>query len=174
MAVASDVLPFLIFILNFPGVHSIQGATTTIWRLPPQRLPFSDVRAVFEEQPGSHHHRLPFPAMLSALPPSALPIKKVKIIQSIMYSKSKVTFRTRNATTLDPHGILNEQSASNSTFKFIFGLLIATRSSSFAILRLSFKINYPTLDYAIQHSQIPTQFLLFRISKSHLSLTYGA
>ncbi|KAJ7858327.1 hypothetical protein B0H13DRAFT_1901883 [Mycena leptocephala] len=81
MAVASDVLPFLMFILNFPGVHSIQGATTTIWWLPLQRLPFSDVRGVFEEQPGSHHHRLPFPGMLSVLPPSALPIKKVKIIE---------------------------------------------------------------------------------------------
>ncbi|KAJ7847170.1 hypothetical protein B0H13DRAFT_1907415 [Mycena leptocephala] len=42
----------------------------------------------------------------------------------IMYSKSKVTFLTRNATTLDPHGSLNEQSASNLTFKLIFGLLI--------------------------------------------------
>ncbi|KAJ7825254.1 hypothetical protein B0H13DRAFT_1918697 [Mycena leptocephala] len=37
-------------------------ATTTIWWLPPQRLPFSVVRAAFEEQPGSYHHRLPLRA----------------------------------------------------------------------------------------------------------------
>ncbi|KAJ7718888.1 hypothetical protein B0H14DRAFT_3521471 [Mycena olivaceomarginata] len=41
------------------------GATTTIWWPPPQRLPFSDVRAAFEEQPGSHHHRLLLPGMMA-------------------------------------------------------------------------------------------------------------
>jgi hypothetical protein len=67
---SKQVLPFLIFILKFPGVHSIQGAMTTIWWLRSPVLDFNilfigsilclDLRAVFEEQPGSHHHRLPF------------------------------------------------------------------------------------------------------------------
>ncbi|KAJ7851457.1 hypothetical protein B0H13DRAFT_1885619 [Mycena leptocephala] len=63
-----------------------------------------------------------------------------------MYSKSKVTFPTRNATTLDPHGILNEQSASNSTFKFISGLLIVQALPFSAFLSKS--ITHPRLRHS--------------------------
>ncbi|KAJ7909934.1 hypothetical protein B0H13DRAFT_2329880 [Mycena leptocephala] len=37
----------------------------TIWWPPPQRLPFSDVRAALEEQPGSHYRRFLLPGRMS-------------------------------------------------------------------------------------------------------------
>ncbi|KAJ7758072.1 hypothetical protein B0H14DRAFT_2634791 [Mycena olivaceomarginata] len=61
------------------SLHSIQGATTTIWWLPPQRLPISGTKDVY-----------------------------LTIVLKIPTSIRSVTSLARTATTSDSHGIPNE------------------------------------------------------------------